>query len=101
MLAGPIDDVYKVEGQVIGTHSKGFLVKDATGTILVFKKNHGMTVGDKVTVEGATSEYGGMKQFGETSELTKNGSGSFTQPTPTDFGARSSTPMSTTRRSSM
>lgn len=35
-----------------------------------------MTVGDKVTVEGATSEYGGMKQFGETSELTKNGSGS-------------------------
>jgi len=87
VLAGPIDDVYKVEGQVIGTHSKGFLVKDATGTILVFKKNHGMTVGDKVTVEGATSEYGGMKQFGETSELTKNGSGSFTQPTPTDFGA--------------
>ena len=87
VLAGPIDDVYKVEGQVIGTHSKGFLVKDATGTILVFKKNHGMTVGDKVTVEGATSEYGGMKQFGETSELTKNGSGSYTQPTPTDFGA--------------
>ena len=66
VLAAPIDEVYKVEGQVIGTHSKGFLVKDATGTILVFKKNHGMTVGDKVTVEGATSEYGGMKQFGET-----------------------------------
>ena len=87
VLAAPIDEVYKVEGQVIGTHSKGFLVKDATGTILVFKKNHGMTVGDKVTVEGATSEYGGMKQFGETSELTKNGSGSYTQPTPTDFGA--------------
>lgn len=43
VLAGPIDDVYKVEGQVIGTHSKGFLVKDATGTILVFKKNHGWT----------------------------------------------------------
>lgn len=87
VLAAPIDEVYKVEGQVIGTHSKGFLVKDATGTILVFKKNHGTAVGDKVTVEGATSEYGGMKQFGETSEITKNGSGSYTQPTPTDFGA--------------
>lgn len=87
VLAAPIDEVYKVEGQVIGTHSKGFLVKDDTGTILVFKKNHGMTVGNKVTVEGATSEYGGMKQFGETSEITTNGSGSYTQPTPTDFGA--------------
>lgn len=87
VLAAPIDEVYKVEGQVIGTHTKGFLVKDDTGTILVFKKNHGTAVGDKVTVEGATSEYGGMKQFGETSEITKNGSGSYTQPTPTDFGA--------------
>lgn len=87
VIAAPIDEIYKVEGQVVGTHSKGFLVKDATGTILVFKKDHGTTVGDKVTVEGATSEYGGMKQFGETSEITKNGKGTYTQPQPTEFAA--------------
>lgn len=87
VIAAPIDEVYKVEGQVIGTHTKGFLVKDATGTILVFKKNHGATVGDKVTVEGATTEYGGMKQFGETSEITKTGTGTYTQPQPTEFAA--------------
>lgn len=87
VVAGPVDEVYKVEGQVVGTHTKGFLVQDATGTILVFKKNHGANVGDKVTVEGATTEYGGMKQFGETSEITKNGTGSFTQPAPTKFEA--------------
>ena len=55
MLAGPIDEIYKIEGQVIGTHSKGFLVRDDTGTILVFKKNHGTSVGDRVSVEGATT----------------------------------------------
>lgn len=87
VIAAPIDEVYKVEGQVIGTHTKGFLVKDATGTILVFKKNHGAMVGDKVTVEGATTEYGGMKQFGETSEITKTGTGTYTQPQPTEFAA--------------
>lgn len=87
VLAAPIDEVYKVEGQVIGTHDKGFLVKDATGTILVFKKKHGAAVGDKVTVEGATSEYGGMKQFGETSVITTNGHEAFTQPEPTAFSA--------------
>lgn len=87
VLAAPVDEVYKVEGQVIGIHDKGFLVKDATGTILVFKKKHGATVGDKVTVEGATSEYGGMKQFGETSVITTNGHEAFTQPAPAAFSA--------------
>ncbi len=87
VLAGPIDEIYKIEGQVIGTHSKGFLVRDDTGTILVFKKNHGTSVGDRVSVEGATTEYGGMKQFGESSEITVLGKGSFTQPEPEVFEA--------------
>ncbi len=87
VLAGPVDELYKAEGQVIGTHSKGFLVRDNTGTILVFKKNHGASVGDRVSVEGATTEYGGMKQFGESTEITILGKGSFTQPAPETFGA--------------
>lgn len=52
VLAAPTDKKYAIEGQVIATHTKGFLVKDATGTILVFKKNHGTEIGDKVAVTG-------------------------------------------------
>lgn len=87
VIASPVDAEYKIEGQVVGTHTKGFLVKDATGTILVFKKSHGCKVGDKVTVEGATTEYGGMKQFGETSTVTVSGNETFTQPTAETFDA--------------
>lgn len=81
--------MYQIEGTVVGTHSKGFLVKDDTGIILTFKKNHGIETGDVVTVKGATSVYGGLKQFGETSEVTKTGSLSVTQPEPEEFTAAS------------
>ena len=87
VLDSPIDEVYQIEGTVVGTHSKGFLVKDDTGIILTFKKNHGIQTGDVVTVKGATSVYGGLKQFGETSEVTKKGTASVTQPQPEEFGA--------------
>ena len=89
VLDSPIDEVYQIEGTVVGTHSKGFLVKDDTGIILTFKKNHGMETGDAVTVKGATSVYGGLKQFGETSEVTKTGTHSVTQPEPEEFAAAS------------
>ena len=87
VLDSPIDEVYQIEGTVVGTHSKGFLVKDDTGIILTFKKNHGIQTGDVVTVKGATSVYGELKQFGETSEVTKKGTASVTQPQPEEFGA--------------
>lgn len=83
--ATPNDKTYRVNGQVIATHSKGFLIKDATGTMLVFKKNHGMETGYNVTVEGVTSTYGGLNQFGETSIVTKTSEGTFTQPQPEEF----------------
>ena len=89
VLDSPIDEVYQIEGTVVGTHSKGFLVKDDTGIILTFKKNHGIETGDVVTVKGATSVYGGLKQFGETSEVTKTGSRSVTQPNAEEFAAAS------------
>lgn len=87
IIAGEMDKIYKAEGQVIAIHDKGFLVKDDTGIILVFKKKHGAKVGDMVTIEGATSEYGGLKQFGETTELKVNGNQPVTQPQPITFAA--------------
>lgn len=82
VINSPVDQIYKIQGQIIGTHTKGFLVKDETGIILVFKKKHGMKMGAYVTVEGATTEYSSMKQFGETSIVTLVKEGTYTQPKP-------------------
>ncbi len=87
VLSQPVDEIYKIEGQVVATHTKGFLVKDNSGIILVFQKNHTTTVGDNVTVEGPTTEYGGMKQFDGTSTVTINGNTAVTYPTPEEFKA--------------
>ena len=85
VLAGEIDHIYRIKGQIIGTHDKGFLVKDETGIILVFKKKHGMVTGSTVEIQGATTTYGGMKQFGETSEITFVADGTYNQPAPEVF----------------
>ena len=87
VLAGEIDHIYKIKGQIIGTHDKGFLVKDDSGIILVFKKKHEMSIGSTVEIEGATTTYGGMKQFGETSEIKVLSTGTYEQPAPEDFKA--------------
>ena len=87
VLAGPVDTKYRIEGQVIATHTKGFLVKDDSGTILVFKNVDEAETGSYVSVEGPTTEYGGMKQFDTTSEVTVTGSGSWTNPAAEEWGA--------------
>lgn len=97
VLAAPVDEEYMIEGLVIATHTKGFLVQDETGTILVFKgNNHGIVEGDKVTVKGPTSIYGEMKQFGQTSEVTKNGTGTVSHPKPVEFKGADFTSYATT-----
>ncbi len=83
----PVDETYKIKGTVMAIHTKGFLVKDNTGAILVFMKGHTITAGDEVTVEGPTTEYGGMKQFDGTSTVTVSGHSDVTYPTPEDFKA--------------
>lgn len=87
VLASPVDAKYRIEGQVIATHTKGFLVKDDSGTILVFKNVDEAETGSYVSVEGPTTEYGGMKQFDTTSEVTVTGSGSWTNPAAEEWGA--------------
>ncbi len=87
MLNSPLQETYKIQGTVIGTHYKGFLVKDDTGIILTFKKKHGLSKGDVITLEGVTTTYGGMKQFGESSVVTKTGTATVTDPEPVEFKA--------------
>lgn len=73
----------KVQGTIVATYAKGFLLHDNTGDILVYLNNtHEYNVGNIVTVAGATSMYGGLLQFGSapTVELVDNTT--VTEPTP-------------------
>lgn len=73
----------KVQGTIVATYARGFLLHDNTGDILVYlNKAHEYNVGDVVTVAGATSMYGGLLQFGSapTVELVDNAT--VTEPTP-------------------
>lgn len=87
VIAKPVDNMYKIAGTVIATHTKGFLVQDNTGTILVFKKGHTMEAGKTVTIEGPTTEYGGMKQFDGISEVNVTGSTTIKEPAAEEFKA--------------
>lgn len=89
----------KVEGTIVATYARGFLVSDATGSILVYLgSDNGHAVGDVVTVEGTTTTYGGLLQFGAGSTVEKTGTTTVTQPTPavmsaTDMDAYLSAPV--------
>ncbi len=77
-------------GTVVATYARGFLMGDNTGYILVYLgSDKGYAVGDAVTVEGTTTIYGGLLQFGNTATVTKTGTADFTHPAVTvmDGGA--------------
>ena len=83
VLAAGAADKAKVQGTIVATYAKGFLLHDNTGDILVYLNNtHEYNVGNVVTVAGATSIYGGLLQFGSapTVELVDNAT--VTEPTP-------------------
>ena len=67
----------------MATYARGFLVKDATGMILVYQgSTPTAAAGDVVTVEGTTSAYGGAMQFGNTAVITKTGTATVEHGTP-------------------
>lgn len=82
------DGSYTAEGTVIATYARGFLIDDTTGKILVFlgqEFDGSIKVGDTVKVQGSTSLYGLMKQFGLGTTVEKTGEGKVTQPTATEI----------------
>lgn len=73
----------KVQGTIVATYAKGFLLHDNTGDILVFLNNtHEYNVGNVVTVAGATSMYGGLLQFGSAPTVELVGNATVTEPNP-------------------
>ena len=74
------------QGTVVATYARGFLLNDGTGSILVFQGTSpavAVAEGDAVTVEGATSLYGGLLQFGNAAVVTKTGTATVSRPTAT------------------
>ena len=74
---------FTVKGTVQATYDRGFLLGDETGSILVYLFEINYSVGDVVTVSGTTSQYGGLMQFPNTSEVTLlERAETFSYPTP-------------------
>ncbi len=72
---------YKVEGAtVVATYAEGAILKDATGLGWAYKKEHGLAVGDVVTVEGAVKAYNGLFEFNNPT-ITKTGTATVAHPT--------------------
>ncbi len=72
---------YQAKGVVVAVYNRGFLMSDGTGTVLVYLNGaHDYAVGDMVTVDGSTSVYANLIQFGASSTVTKLAGGSFSYP---------------------
>jgi hypothetical protein len=71
---------YTVSGSVCATYSRGFLLTDGSGYILVYKSGTGVKQGDIVTVSGATSAYSGLMQYSSKAEVTITGEGTYKLP---------------------
>ena len=83
IVAAGAQSAATTSGTVVGTYSRGFLIGDGTGYILTYVgSDSGLTVGDVVTVSGATSMYGGLLQFGNASTFEKTGTAEYAQPEP-------------------
>lgn len=99
VVANTAGGEYTVKGKVPATYKRGFLLNDGTGSVLVYKTSDDVSVGDEVTVTGTTSQYGGLMQFPNSSEVTvvKKGDGTYTHPaaktlTAADFESYASAP---------
>lgn len=75
---------YKVSNAaVLATHTRGFVMGDDTGAILVYLgKTPNCQVGDVVTVEGPVVEYDGIWEFNTLAEVTKAGTTTVERGTP-------------------
>lgn len=83
------DGEFTAAGVVVGVNAQSFLLKDDTGLILVYfgySWTPDVAIGDKLTVTGTTSEFAGVKQFGNKPAIatyTKTGTETVTHPTAT------------------
>lgn len=80
---------YKVENAtVVAAYASGFVMKDATGAMLVFlNAAPEVAVGDVVSVKGTVASYGGALQFGAGAVVEKTGTAEVPTATPVSITA--------------
>lgn len=84
VIANTAGGEYTVKGIVCATYSRGFLLTDNTGYILVYKTSE-VNIGDEVSVAGTTSQYAGLMQYSTSAEVTVTKAGkepNYKHPTP-------------------
>ena len=75
-----------IQGTIVATYARGFIVKDNTASILVYlNEDKGFVEGDVVTVSGTISMYGGLPQFPKESTVEKTGTATVEHPTATTW----------------
>lgn len=83
IIAGELGN-YKTNATVIAINAQSFLISDGTANMLVYigyNWTPDVKIGDTVTVQGATTIYGGAKQFKTDLKYTVTGSNTVTNPT--------------------
>jgi 2',3'-cyclic-nucleotide 2'-phosphodiesterase/3'-nucleotidase len=66
--------IYETEATVIAVNAQSFLISDGTGEILVYKGKSWtceLEIGDKLSITGTTSFFGGNIQFGADTSYSK------------------------------
>ena len=86
VIADGAVDQAMTSGTVVATYSRGFLLGDGTGYILVYQGASLTTefsVGDVVAVSGPTNKYNGFLQFQTTAVIEKTGTAEVVYPNVT------------------
>ena len=86
VIADGAVDQAMTSGTVVATYSRGFLLGDGTGYILVYQGASLTTefsAGDVVVVSGPTNKYNGFLQFQTTADIEKTGTAEVVYPNVT------------------
>lgn len=80
ITAGNADEA-STQGTVVGLYARGFLLKDETGSLLIYQNAEPTNkVGDVVKVTGKVSQYNGLYQISNCTVEKKSSNASFTLP---------------------
>lgn len=73
-----VDKTYQVQGTVVATSNKGFVIGDGTGYVYTYLNAvPTVAVGDKVLISGKTGTYGHIIQFTNTATITEAASSNY------------------------
>lgn len=83
VIAAADNSTVEVEALVVATYSRGILLKDDTGYLLVYEGSKApAAAGDKVNVKGTKTTYAGLAQIGSPAVTALSSGNTVTHPSP-------------------